>query len=287
MSDRLTLENGRVSLSTEEGRTFEASESTLHEALAAIYQPPLNGVLLPDGIKGVFWNDPYLVLVHQLPPMYRPVTWITDDSPEDFGPGTKYRKVLLTFPYAVTFASFVRHRSALQLTGNNELYFSNQPVRSEQDHVCFPALLNVSRIEAGERVRAWICTQNLDGHNASDWCGQLQLLLNHTWNGTFNRSSERHEGESMYRFSTGIHPDLHPIERWEEASRRNRTFALDVAWKPMPLSVGELARTMLAELSREPASALFGPRPRRVGLLTRLARHLQKKSTPQDGEAAT
>lgn len=284
MSDRLTLEDGKVTLATEEGRSFEAPETTLHEALAEIYHPALAGRLLPDGVKGIYWEDPFLLVVHQMSPMYRQVRWITNDSPADFGPETQYRKVTLSFPYAITFATFVRHRGALQLTGHNELYFANQPLRSDSDHVCYPALLNVSYIDVGPRVRSWICTQHLDRRESRDWCEQLHALLNHTWNGAFNRSSEQHEGESMYRFSTGLHPDLHPVERWEEVSRANPVFGLSVTWKPIPLSVGELAHAMLAELAREPVFGSLGPRPRRVSLLTRLARRLQKSATSQEGE---
>ncbi len=279
MPDRLTL-------TTEEGCVLEASEAALREVAADLYRPALGGMLLPDGVKGVFWDDPFLVAVHQMPPLYRPTTWIAADSPEDFGPETKYRKAYLSFPYSLVFASFVRMRGSLQLTEHNELYFSNRPIRCEDDHVCYPGLLNVSYIDAGDRIRSWICTQHLDRSRARDWCGQLQALLDHTWNGAFNRSSEYHEGRSMYQFSEGIHPELHPVEQWERASRANPRFGLEVPWRPMPLSVGELARRMLAELAQEGKLGAIGPRARRLGLIPRLARRLHKKIVSQNGEDA-
>jgi hypothetical protein len=279
MSDRLTLEHGKATVTTEEGRTFEAPEAAFNEVLAAIFRPPLGGLLLPDGVKALYWSAPYLGVVHQLPPMCRTALWITDDSPADFGPGTKYRKVQLSFPYAITFATFVWHRGALHLTKHNELYFSNQPIRSEDDPLCFPALLNVSCIVAPNRTRSWVCTQNLEHREGLDWCSQIHALLEHTWNGAFNRSSERHEGESMYRFSQGIHAELHPVERWQEASRRNRAFALEVPWKPAPLKVGELARTMLEEQAHDPALSMLGMRMRRAGVVQQVIRRLQKAST--------
>jgi hypothetical protein len=280
----MTLESGKLVVTTEEGCVLQARESALQEVAAEVYRPALGGLLLPDGVKGLYWEPPFLVLVHQAAPKVLPVTWITDDSPADFGPQTKYRKVQLSFPYAITLASFVQYRGGLQLTEHNELYFSNRSIRTEKDALCFPALLNVSYIDAGDRVRSWICTQHLERHRACDWCGQLHALLNHVWNGAFNRSSERHEGLSMYQFSEGIHPALHPVQRWEEASRANPRFALEVPWKPAPLCVGELARTMLVELGQQTATPWSGSRPRRVSLLTRLIRHLQKKNPPQKGE---
>ena len=284
MPDRLIFENGKVVATTEEGRRFEAPESSVQEALAEMYRPALNGALLPDGAKGIFSDSSNLVLVHQSPPACRAVTWIANDSPADYGPETQYRKVRLSFPYTIVFAGFVRHRGALQLTGHNELYFSNQPIRSERDRLGFPALLNVSHIAADNRVRSWICTQHLDGRGGGDLCGQLQGLLNHVWSAAFNRSSERHEGLSMYQFSAGIHPQLHPVEGWQEASRRNSMFALEVPWKPAPLTVGELARTMLDELTQEPMLHLLGPRARRMKLSTQLIRYLQKKDAASAGE---
>ena len=131
MADRMTLENGQISVTTEEGASLETTEATLHEIMAQMNCPPLGGQLLPDGVKGLFWDPPHLVLVHQASPKVLPVTWITNNSPVDFGPGTQYRKVRLSFPYAITFASFVQFRGGLQLTGHNELYFRNQPVRCE------------------------------------------------------------------------------------------------------------------------------------------------------------
>jgi hypothetical protein len=283
MADRMILESGKISVTTEEGVSLETTEATLRDIMAQVNSPPLGGQLLPDGVKGMFWDPPHLVVVHQASPKVLPVAWITDDSPVDFGPGTQYRKVRLSFPYAITFASFVQFRGGLQLTGHNELYFRNQPVRCEADALGFPALLNVSYIDAGDRVRSWICTQHLDRHGIRDWCGQLQALLNHTWNGAFNRSSERHEGQSMYQFSADT-ADLHPVARWEEASGKNPAFALGVPWKPAPLGVGDLARKMLAELASQGNAGLFGPRPRRVPIMTRLVRHLLKQNPPENGD---
>ena len=53
----------------------------------------------------------------------------------------------------------------------------------------YPALLNISRIPTPLRERSWICTQYLERTGEDDWTGQLQHLLEHTWNGGFNLSS--------------------------------------------------------------------------------------------------
>jgi hypothetical protein len=246
MPDQLAISEGRAVLTTEEGRRLERSESDLTDMLEAQFRLPLDGVALPDGVKFIRWRRPLLVMVHQLPPMVRQLLWIKDGSPRDYGPGTEYRKVRLSMPYVVTFATYYGGDEGLYLLDRNELYFSNQPIRSDQDRLCFPALLNVSRIEAPGRVRSWICTQYLRRPPGSDWSGQLRALLDHIWNGGFNRSSEHHEGQSMYGFSQGVHPKIHPVKRWEKASR-DEAFALRVPWKPVPHSIAELMEMMLSE----------------------------------------
>jgi hypothetical protein len=88
-----------------------------------------------------------------------------------------------------------------------------------------------------------------------DWTAQLESLLDHVWNGGFNRSSENHEGQSMYGYSKGIHPDLHPISNWIRATEKDETFALKVDWKPAT-TVGQLMDQMMTEAGNGAGSAL-------------------------------
>jgi hypothetical protein len=247
MPDHLTIENGRAIVTTEEGKRLEFGEAELLAMLRGEFLPPLNGAAFPDGVKFMEWRDPTLVVVHQMPPHCRRLRWIAPDSPADYGPGTKYRTVRLSIPYAITFAVYHRHAAGLHLTNGNELYFRNQPLVSRKDTLGYPALLNISRIKTKTRERSWICTQHLRRSPQMDWTRQLEALLEHTWNGAFNRSSERHEGASWYGASAGIHPDLHPVEKWQQASERDETFALSVGWKPAQHTVAELVELLLGE----------------------------------------
>jgi hypothetical protein len=247
MIDTLTLQNGKAILTTEEGRHIERDEAQLVDMIRQELVPPLNGVAMPDGIKFLEWRAPFLLVVHQLPPHVRQFRWIANDSREKFGPGTKYRKVRLSIPYAITFALYYERGSALALGGANELYFRNEPLRSRQDRLGYAALLNISRIRTPRRERAWICTQYLRHSKGGDWTVQLAALLDHTFNGGFNLSSEHHEGASWYGESSGVHADLHPVEKWEAATAANEAFALGVPWKPAALSVGQLMDCMLEE----------------------------------------
>ncbi len=251
MSDVLTIQNGKVVLKTEEGQSIERPEADLYDMFHREIRPPIDGCALPDGVKFYEWRDPFFLVVHQHPPFCRSLRWIAPDSPADYGPGAKYRKVRLSIPYANTFAMYFCRGGKLLLTGFNELYFRNEPLRSKSDSLGYPALLNISAIKTKERTRSWICTQHLRNTAEMDWTTQLGNLITHTWDGAFNLSSERHEGASGYGESQGVHPDLHPVERWEEASRKDDAFALSVPWKPARFTVGELMNCMFDEIGKQ------------------------------------
>ncbi|HEY7312053.1 MAG TPA: hypothetical protein VH643_22000 [Gemmataceae bacterium] len=260
MSDQLTIQNGKVVLVTEEGQQVERTETQLLDMLRGEFLPPLKDAALPDGVKFLDWRPPMLLVVHQMPPHVRQFRWIADDSPVRFGPGTVYRKVRLSIPYAITFALYAQQGERLFLFGSNELYFRNEPLRTRSDRLGYPALLNISRIALPKRERAWICTQYLHWSPESDWTGQLQALLEHTWNGGFNLSSEDHEGASWFGASKGIHRDLYPVEKWEKASAANDAFGLSVPWKPVPLSVAEIIDCLFEE-NQPMVAHLTGARP--------------------------
>ncbi len=257
MSDKLILENGRALLTTDEGRQLELEESKLVDMLRADFEPPINGSALPDGVKFIEWRPPLLCVVHQMPPHVRQLKWIKDDSPAPYGPGTTFSMRRLSVPYSVTFAIYVRHDSRLQLMGYNELYFRNEPLRSRDDPLCYPALLNVSWIETGTRTRCWVCTQHLAHAAKDDWTRQLCNLLDHTWNGAFNLSSEKHEGKSTFGASQGVHQALKSVGSWEQASAQDDAFALKVPWLKCPLNVGQQMDAMLQECRPAAAESLL------------------------------
>ncbi len=247
MPDQLIIHKGKVQLRTEEGQQLEHPESLLHDMLRGEFVPPWQGQALPDGVKFYDWRPPFLVVVHQQPPHVRQLRWIAANSPVPYGPGVVYRKVRLSIPYAIAFAIYALQGDRLFLTHANELYFRNEPLRTREDTLGYPALLNLSRIKANKREKAWICTQYLRWPPTADWTHQLQMLLEHTWNGGFNLSSENHEGASWFGLSKGVHPELHPVESWEKASAANDAFALGVPWKPVPQRVHEIIDCLFQE----------------------------------------
>ncbi len=278
MSDQLILRNGKAVLTTEEGQELERPESLLGDMLRQEYSPPLNGAAFPDGFKFHEWREPFYIVVHQTPPHVRQLRWIANDSPKKFGPGTKYRKVRLSLPYSITFAVFFQQGQGLFLGPSNELYFRNEPLKDKSDRLGYPALLNISKIPVGKRLKAWICTQYLKCPPGQDWIGQLHALLEHTWNGGFNLSSEHHEGASWWGESKGVHPDLHPVEKWEQATSAKESFALGVPWKPVSMTVGELMDCILEECTTGMAASLAKPKGKKPGsIIQRFLNFAQKQ----------
>jgi hypothetical protein len=260
MSDTLLIEKGHLTLTTDEGQKIKMPEQKLCEMMRRDIEPPTNGEAFPDGVKFIEYRAPFLCVVHQLPPHVRPLRWIEDDSPVPYGPGTKFKTRRLSLPYAITFAVYYRRGEHLSLMGYDELYFRNEPLKSKKDMLGYPALLNVSRIDIKGRSRSWICTQQLACPPQAPWTTQLASLLDHTWNGAFNRSSEHHEGASWYGESTDVHKDLHPISAWEQASKKNDAFAIGVSWKPVKHNVGQLIDAMLSECCGNIGATSFATR---------------------------
>ena len=81
MADQLTIEKGKVVLTTEEGQRLERPEEKLMDMLRAEFLAPLNGIALPDGVKFYEWRPPLLLVVHQQPPHVRQFRWIANNSP--------------------------------------------------------------------------------------------------------------------------------------------------------------------------------------------------------------
>jgi hypothetical protein len=207
-------------------------------------------VLLPDGVKAILSRGHVMIWVHQTTPRTFAFKWIAADSPEKHGRGTKYRTVRVALPYVVVFAVFfVGWGGEPALSHANECFFRNAPLRSLDDDLCFPALLNCSRFEQpDERPLSWICTQYL--HHASyntvadpneRLRRALRSLLKCLFETGFNYSSEAHEASSWFTESTRVDRRIATIEAWEEETRENPIFALDVPWIPAGRTVRQVA----------------------------------------------
>jgi len=228
------------------------NKAPLTKVVSALRPRWLADCIWPDGIKMVREEYRGAIVVHQTPPRVHGLRWITNDSPEDYGPLAKYRPVRVAMPYVIVVAVYrVAKTGRLEVTGANECFFANRPLASLEDPLCYPALLNVSRMPAkrGATVPlAWICTQHMDrtfqkipdtGQRARAGLGEL---VKHLFVDKFNRSSEQHEGASWFSetVKAKVDPRLASIEAWEQATAADPNFATGVNWLPTGKNMGQV-----------------------------------------------
>ena len=225
-------------------------------------------VVLPDGVKWVESSGKITIWVHQTPPRIHHLQWISRNSLTRFGKGSSYREVSIALPYLIVFAVFVPHRSGGMLISDaNECFFRNEPLRSLDDDLSYPALLNCSKFDPPKgKPLAWICSQHLDRSKAAGFSNEndrmrqgLKDLMHCLLEAGFNYSSEEHEGTSWFSESREVDPRISTVEEWQKASRTTPLFVLDVAWLP----VGKKVRQVAERIARNNGGGRRRPRTSR------------------------
>jgi hypothetical protein len=215
--------------------------------------PPISTgpMVLPTGVKAVLSSGPITVLVWERPPCIQQLSWIDKDSENKYGPGTKYRNVIIALPYLIIMSVFQRDNLGLpMLSKSDECFFRNQPLTSLEDELCYPALLNCSKWNnmTDQHPLSWICTQYLK-QQAEASCNDanrryragMEAVRYCLLETSFNLSSENHEGNSWFGFSKTQIPKIATVEKWEENTKKDPMFVLDIPWVPTKHTVKQVA----------------------------------------------
>lgn len=216
------------------------------------------GTVLPDGVKYVLSTETGTIWVHQTPPKVHNFKWCKDG--ENYSNASNYRNVRVALPYVLIFARFVRTSDGkLHISGQNECFFSNEPIKSPRAKVFYPALLNCSKWpkDPGHPL-SWICTAQHDlksmktikDDNARLRAG-FEAVRSCLFETGFNRSSEANEGESWFRMheKAGI---IKSVEHWEAATKKGDPLsATTVNWLPTNRTVENIARRILSGYKEE------------------------------------
>jgi hypothetical protein len=256
MMDKLHIEGAEVVATSPEGKT---ARMPLEAFLAKIAprQMDTGDVVLPDGVKAVIPGGSAVIWVYECPPQPHSLLWIAGDSTAQFGKGTRYRTVRLSLPYLIVLAVFeAGDGGQLVLSGANECFFRVAPLKSLDDKLLFPALLNCSKFTPPEgRPLSWICTQYLDyarlarEPDPARRMGASFAALRHCLLETgFNYSSEHHEGASWFGAARGVDPRISTVENWQAATEQDPLFALEVPWLPTGLTVRQMAERIFQNL---------------------------------------
>jgi hypothetical protein len=234
----LTIQGKEVTAASPEGRTAVMPLEAFLAKVAA-RRMDTGGIVLPDGVKAVLTEGAITIWVWECPPCVQRFQWIAPDSPVPFGPGTTYRPVRLALPYLIMLAVFAADASGqLQLSGANECFFRVEPLKTLDDALLYPALLNCSRFDPPEEhPLSWICTQHLkptpgmrDPEPSRRLTASFEALRHCLLETGFNLSSEHHEASSWYTASRQVDPRIATVEAWESASEQNSLFVLEVPW---------------------------------------------------------
>jgi hypothetical protein len=161
---------------------------------------------LPDNVKWVIEVSNKTMYVLEFPPELRNVLW-----EDDYGYS---RQRTIATPYVVMAVLFYEpgHMCAA-------IYYRNKPIKSLDDKLYYTNLYNTSS--------GAVCLDGLKPQYDWSHTQALSELVTHFWGGEFNQEIttnffEAREYSNDERIST--------IERWEEESKRNPKFVLDVKW---------------------------------------------------------
>ena len=199
---------------------------------------------IPDGVRYVRSRGDGMVLVLEEKPKVRTVQWLTEASPADFGKGAIYRPARLAFPFIVIAVAF----RGGALTGVQECWYRTRPLETLADELLLPNLYNVS-VDSYDQ-QCWLCLANLKADlSRMTWNQKVAAIHSHLWGGGWNRSSEVHEGKSYWSIMQSIDSRVGSVAAWEQASRADPLFPLQVSWKTSGKKVGQAVEAMLNKVA--------------------------------------
>lgn len=178
----------------------------------------------PKGVR--LWTESRdtVGLALELAPHARTVRWLADDSKAPFGMNARYESYYVSFPWIVMLLVF-QHG---ELTGEQQLYYRRESLDTG-DELLIPNLYNVAR---GYGQQCWLCLQKVGELASLPWPAKINKIINHTFSAGFNKSAERHEGNSYWSPTNAVDPRVATMALWQEAARANRRFVLDLPWRP-------------------------------------------------------
>jgi hypothetical protein len=262
-NQKICLEGDKATAVSPEGEEATISFSRLMQLMNPV-RMDTGSVVLPDGVKTILSRGPVTIWVHETPPRVFNLKWIAADSPARYGSEATYRSVRIALPYLVVLAVFQSRRGGQAfLTQANECFFRTEPLRSLDDKLLYPALLNCSRFDPPEgKPLSWICTQHLlrtslrsqDADDTNEWIRlSLQALMHCLLETGFNYSSDVHEAASWFSESTGQDKRIATIEQWEQETAKDPNFVLDVPWLEVGMSLAEVTQRIFQNLDVVPA----------------------------------
>ena len=195
--------------------------------------------VLPAGTRVWLERGDAVGVCIELPPQARVVRWLSASSRVPFGRTAKYERYFISFPWIEILLVFRRGA----LTGYQQLYYRRESLDAGED-LLLPNLFNVAR---GYGQKCWLCLVNLEDLTSLAWPAKIRAVVEHVFGAAFNRSSEVHEQNSLFgaMVKAKIDPRVDSIETWQEATRADPRFALQVPWRAANTTVSAELHRML------------------------------------------
>jgi len=294
----ITINGSTVEARSPEGVTASIPLEKLTKHLAP-GRENIEKFILPGGVRFVLSRGETIVWVHQTPPRRWCFKWLAADSPKPFGSEAKYRRVTIALPYVCVLAVFGPGRHGPQLTGKNECFFTNSALKSLDDKMLYPALLNCSKFKTlNGHPLSWICTQYLQRDalmaipdTNERMSRSLDALVKSLFDTGFNLSSEHNEETSWFSATVAarIDPRIAGIETWEQATgEEGPLFALRIPWLETGFTLGQIVeRIFVNQNAQDVKITSVNDLARIVFMQSELARRRPQRKPPETEPSKT
>ncbi len=195
---------------------------------------------IPDNVRWICEKGEKSVYVIELQPELRPLVWNNSMAGWDYindekvylETGTRHT---VATPYVVILIPFRGNKIGGSSERPVRVFYRNSPLQSLDDEVLSSNLTNVLPTNYGRKEMGCMCLDRLDVHSKMDRAEVVNAVVSHLWGGEFNMEYGRN-------FSDVSHVDqrVSSIYMWEEASKQNPDFVLDVAWPKTGLTIRHL-----------------------------------------------
>jgi hypothetical protein len=236
----VSIVDRRVILRDGKGIVLEAPLPRVLDELSRSGDRQPSCSIVPVGVRRWIDRRDLVAVAVELPPQARMVRWLADGSRVQFGRRAAYKRYFLSFPYVELLLVF----RGGALTGYQQLYYRTASIDQGED-LLLPNLYNVAE---GYGQRCWLCLVNLGDLTELSWPAKINAVVEHVFGAAFNQSSEVHEGNSYWGAMRDLDRRLASPEAWQEATRANPRFTLDVAWRPAQTTVIAELEAMLGHI---------------------------------------